>query len=225
MKNRIILIVSPHADDETFGCGGSIFRHIAKGDEVHWLLVTQMSYATGYTEKQIIQRRADINTISTLFGFNSTVELGLPPAKLDTIPKSEIVQKIASVIDNISPEIVYVPYRNDVHSDHEIVFDATISCCKSFRRPFIRKILAYETQSETDFCLKPGNAAFTPNYFVDISKYIDDKVRAVSVYESEVAQFPFPRSIEAMKALAMLRGSQSGVNSAESFIILKEIVK
>ena len=78
--------------------------------------------------------------------------------------------------------------------------------------------------SETNFNLIKKNAFF-PNYYEDISKYMNKKIKALKIYKSEVKKFPFPRSIDAIKALAKVRGSEIGVNFAEAFEVLKIIKK
>ena len=82
-------------------------------------------------------------------------------------------------------------------------------------------MLAYETLSETDFGLGTSQA-FRPNVFVDIGPYLSDKLQAMNIYASEVGNFPFPRSHEAIQALATLRGAASGFKAAEAFELLRE---
>ena len=135
-----------------------------------------------------------------------------------------LIEKISKFYNKIKPEVVYMPYDHDVHTDHQIICNAVLSMIKWFRYPYINKVLMYETLSETDFNLGQQNS-FKPNTYVDISNYIDKKIKAMSIYESEIESFPFPRSKEAIKSLAMLRGSQSGFNFAESFVSIYEKIK
>ena len=171
-----ILIVAPHADDESLGCGGTILRHISEGDEVHWLLVTGMSESSGFSEKQIKTRQKEITKVHARYGFTDRHELNLPPAALETLAKGEIVSAVSNIIKKVKPEVVYTVYRNDAHSDHEIVFDAVMSSTKSFRYPFVKRVLVYETISETDFGMKPEDGGFRPNVFNNISPYLEEKL-------------------------------------------------
>jgi len=221
MKN--VLVIAPHADDESLGCGGVICSHIDRGDTVHWLLVTEMSRDFGYSEDRVIKRKQELEEVVSRFGFASVRSLGLEPARLDVYPMSEIVSKMSSLISSLKPEVVYTPFRNDAHSDHEVVYDAVMAATKVFRHPYIRRVLAYETISETDFGMKPEDGGFRPNVYIDISKYIEKKVNILSLFESEVGIHPFPRSEDSIRALATLRGAQSGVQAAEAFMLIKEI--
>jgi N-acetylglucosamine malate deacetylase 1 len=117
----------------------------------------------------------------------------------------------------------YLPFPGDVHSDHEVVFDACVACSKSFRYPFIRRILAYETLSETEFGISPEVSGFRPNLWVDISSYMVQKIEIMKMYEGEMGEHPFPRSERNIRALATVRGARSGQQSAEAFMILEEL--
>lgn len=222
LKN--ILVIAPHPDDETLGCGGTLLRHKAEGCQVHWLLITGMSEERGFSKERIAKRNEEILLAAQAYVFDSVAQLNLPPAALETLPLGQIIAGISDTINKVKPQIVYVPYRNDAHSDHELVFDAAMSATKSFRYPFIKRVLAYETLSETDFGMKPEDGGFRPNVFVDISSYINKKLDIMEIFESEMGEFPFPRSRKALEALATLRGAQSNCQAAESFMLIKEIL-
>lgn len=222
MKN--ILVVAPHADDESLGCGGTLLRHKEEGDSIHWLLVTGMSGDWGFSKEQIALRNQEIEQVMCQYGFNSLHRLELPPSALDTVAHGKIISGISQVIKKVRPEIVYSPYRNDAHSDHEIVFDAVMAATKSFRYPFVKRVLAYETISETDFGMKPEDGGFKPNVYVDISSQLDKKLKILEIFESEMGEFPFPRNRRSLEALATLRGAQSNCFGAEAFVLIKEIL-
>lgn len=220
-----VLVVAPHADDESLGCAGTLLKHIANGEEVHWMLVTGMTEESGFTNQQILTRNSEIATVAKMYGFAEVHELNLPPAALDTIPIGDVVANISTVVKAIEPEIVYTVYRNDAHSDHQIVFDCVLSSTKSFRYRSVKKVLAYETLSETDFGGKPEDGGFKPNVFVNITQFLSKKQDILAVYQSEMGEIPFPRSHKAIEALATLRGVQSGYHAAESFFLIKEIIE
>lgn len=220
MKN--ILVVAPHPDDETLGCGGTILRHAAMGDAAHWLIVTSMGQDTPH--ERIASRDREIEIVREKFRFASLHSLKFPTTRLDVVPLGELVDAVKSVIASASPDIIYLPYRGDVHTDHRVVFDAVISCTKWFRYPCVKRILAYETLSETEFGINPDSNGFRPNVFIDISAHIEEKLEIMSVYATEMREFPFPRSAKAVRALAALRGATAGCQAAEAFMLLKEIV-
>ncbi|ARU60415.1 GlcNAc-PI de-N-acetylase [Tumebacillus avium] len=218
-----ILVIAPHPDDETLGCGGALLKHKAQGDEIHWLIVTGISESAGFTAERVAERDAEILTVGNLYGFETLHKLNFPTAQLDTLPIGDIVQRIGRVINAVQPDVVYVPYPGDVHTDHKAVFDAAVSCTKWFRYPSVKRILAYETLSETDFGINPDNNGFRPNVFTDISEFLEHKMEIMRIFKSELGAFPFPRSEQAILALASLRGAACGAHAAEAFMLLKEI--
>lgn len=215
------LVVAPHPDDEALGCGGTLLRRREEGSDLGWLIVTGMSTQHGWSAKQVQQRDSEIAQVKELIGFKEVYNLRLPTTQLDRIPVVDLVEKISTVFKSFQPEEVFLPHPADVHTDHRIVFHATEACVKCFRYPSVRRVLAYETLSETEFALDPSRS-FNPNYFIDISKYIERKLEVISVYQSELGVFPFPRSREAIQALAVLRGVTSGFSAAEAFQLLRD---
>ncbi|MBE0471255.1 MAG: PIG-L family deacetylase [Methyloprofundus sp.] len=218
-----LLIVAPHPDDEVLGCGGLIHRAVAQGKQVHWLIITHMSDAQGFLPAKIAKREVEIQAIAQQVGFTSVHNLAFPVAQLDALPLSDIVTKIADVINKVQPSSIYLPFRGDAHSDHKVVFDACVPFTKSFRYPFVKSVRVYETLSETDFGIRPDGVRFCPNVFVDISDFMEAKIATMHVYESEIGAPPFPRSEEAIRSLATLRGSVAGCLYAEAFMSLKEV--
>ncbi|WP_135552183.1 PIG-L deacetylase family protein [Paenibacillus cymbidii] len=219
-----VIVVAPHPDDETLGCGGTLLRHIAAGDRVHWLIVTEMPSHWPNAAERRAARQREIDTVAAMYGFAGTHTLGFPATRLDTVAIGDLVEAISAVFRDVLPECVYVPYRGDVHTDHKQVFDAAVSCTKWFRYPSVKRVLAYETLSETEFGINPDNNGFRANVLVDISPYLERKLDIMRVFQSEMAPFPFPRSEQSLRALATLRGQMAGTMAAESFMLLKEIV-
>lgn len=216
-----VLVVAPHPDDETLGCGGTLLRRKASGARLAWVIVTGISTADGWQAERVEQRKSEIMRVQGLYGFDTVHELGFATTRLDTVPRSELIAALAEAFRAVAPSEVLVPHRSDVHSDHVVTFDAVAACTKWFRYPSIRRVAAYETISETDFALSASDV-FRPNSFVDIGAHLERKLEIMKTYASELAPHPFPRSIEALRALAMLRGAQSGYAAAEAFEVLRE---
>jgi LmbE family N-acetylglucosaminyl deacetylase len=220
-----ILVVAPHPDDETLGCGGTLLRHVAAGDAVHWLIVTHLSETVGTSAERIATREQEIEQVAVRYGMAGTTNLEFPTTRLDTIPIGDLVASIGEVVQAVEPHIVYLPFRNDIHTDHALVFDAAASCTKWFRYPSIQRVLAYETLSETDFALDPDVAGFRPTVFVDVTNYLDKKIEIMHIFESEMGTAPFPRSEAVLRSLATLRGAAAGYDAAEAFMLLKERIE
>jgi len=220
--NRV-LVLAVHPDDETIGCGGTLLRHKAEGDEIYWLMATSMKEEDGFTKKEVRNRKNQIDAAARSYNFNGVYKLGISTKKVDLLPKGDVINKISEIFHKVKPNMIYLPFMNDIHSDHRIIFELAFSCTKVFRYPFIKKTLMMETISETEFAPSLKGTVFTPNHFVDITNFLDKKIKLLKVFNNEIKKPPFPRSIENIKSLATLRGSMAGCKYAESFMILKDI--
>lgn len=220
-----VLVIAPHPDDETLGCGGTLLRHAAAGEPIHWLIVTAMTEDAGWPREKIANRAAEIERVSAAYGFAQTHQLALPAAGLDALPLSHIIQKISGIVATVQPTAVYLPFPRDAHTDHRIVFEAGSACVKTFRYPSVTRVLAYETVSETDFGMDPSRRPFEPNHFVDTAAYLEQKLQIMKLFAGEMGDFPFPRSETIIRAQAALRGAQAGCAAAEAFVLIKEIIR
>lgn len=218
-----VLVIAVHPDDETLGCGGTILKHVDKGDDVNWLILTDVSESLGFSKEFCKKRKHQVKCVSSKYNFERIYELGLPATKLHDIDFSDLISKISSVINEVKPEIVYMVNRSDIHTDHQIAAKAIISCTKSFRYPFIKRILMYECISETEIAPTLPENVFVSNVFSDITEYIDEKIEIMNIYKSEVQEVPMPRSIENIKALARFRGSTVNVEYAEAFMLIRDL--
>ena len=221
---KCVVVVSPHPDDETLGCGGTLLKHRQEGDVVHWVIMTEMKEELGYSKSDLVTRKKEIEKVTNLYEFKTVTNFEFPTTQMDRHPLSEIIGKLNGTFSKLKPEILYVPFGSDVHTDHQITFQAISSATKSFRHPYIKRILSYEVLSETEFNLDPSNSSFKPTVFIDIMNTLEKKLKIMDLYRSEIDFSPFPRSREAIRALAIFRGSTAGVQYAESFILLKEIL-
>ena len=220
---EIVVVVALHPDDETLGCGGTLLKHKNSGDEIHWMICTETKKEDGFSSEKVEARNKEISKVAAMYSFDSIHRLGLSTTKVDEYTVSELISKVSSVFQKVRPTILYLPFKSDAHSDHRYMFDAIYSCTKVFRYPYIKAIYMMEVLSETEFSLSTKENSFIPNVFVDVSKYFFEKKKIMKVYESELGEHPFPRSIKSIDALAVLRGSTAGCEYAESFMLLKEI--
>lgn len=218
-----VVHVTPHADDETLGCGGTLLGHVDRGDRVHWLIVTELDAVAGYSDEAVARREREIESVAAAYGFAGVHRLRLPDARLDTLPLLEVAAALRGVLAEVRPATVYLPFRGDAHSDHRVVFDAATACLRPHRAPWARRVLAYETPSETDFALAPGSG-FVPNLFVDVGDRLERKIEILRLYAgSELGDHPFPRSEQGVRALATVRGAAAGVAAAEAFMLLRQV--
>jgi LmbE family N-acetylglucosaminyl deacetylase len=216
-----ILIIAPHPDDEVLGCGGTIAKHTKQGDEVYLCIVTK-AYVPDWSEEFLKNRPKEIEKANKILGIEKTYFLDYPTVKLDTIPQKELNEAISKVVNEVKPDIVYIPHKGDLNKDHRLVFESSLVATRPINHK-VKRILSYETLSETEWgqTIEP----FIPSVYVDISETFEKKIEAMKAYESELKQYPHPRSSEIVEALAKKRGSEVGVKFAEAFILIREIIE
>jgi len=204
-----VLVIAPHPDDEVLGCGGTIKKYSNKGSEVYLCIVTR-AYTPDWNQEFIDNRKKEIKCANKILGIKETFFLDLPTVKLDTIGQKKLNDLISGIIEKVKPEALYLPFVKDSNKDHRLVFEAGFFASRQ-----IKKVLSYSYES----------LLFVPNLYIDISDTLEDKLKAMSCYKSELRNYPHPRSLEAIKISAQKRGIESGLEAAESFIIIREIIK
>ncbi len=218
-----VLVAAPHPDDETLGAGGTILRMLAEGHEVYWVNFTAMLNPRMFSEKVVERRKKQLREIEDFYHFTGVYHLNMPTTELESIDSGEAIGKVSKVFREVEPELVILPDYNDAHSDHKRVFEWCYACCKVFRFPSVKQIMTMQIISETDF--GSPTDPFKPNYYIDITDYMDKKIEAVKIYDTELGEPPFPRSIQNITAQAQLNGVGGGVKYAEVFRLIKCIVK
>ncbi len=219
-----ILVISAHPDDETYGAGGTIRKHVLQGDEVTVMIVTDG--VTARHDKTEMQQAAARLACERL-GVSDVRFPGLPDQRLDGMPLLEVIRPISAVINDVRPEVVYTHHRGDANQDHRALFAATLVAVRPFGSNPVKKVLSYEVASSTEWGPPFNEWAFQPNVFVDISETLDDKLHAVEAYrethQSEVPPYPHPRSPEATRIFAQHRGVMVGMKAAEAFVLVRSL--
>lgn len=221
-KTRM-LVIAPHPDDEVLGTGGTITRFAEVGGEV-WIVTVAAHMPPLFTDEVHRETIKEARSAHGLMGVKHSVFLDHPAVFLGDVPVHELNGEILTVVADVQPNIFLMPYY-DRHVDHRHVFDA----CAVAARPVgpgrdIQLVAAYETLSETHWNAPHLEPNFVPNWCVDITPHIETKIAAMQCYSSQVHAYPMPRSIEALRALALFRGSQAGVGYAEGFHIIRMAV-
>ena len=216
-----VLIISAHPDDETIGMGGTIFKHIQKGDVLTWLIITKTTtpeWSISYAKK----KKEEVRKVAQVFKFKKIISAGFPATKLNAVPCGMLVRKIRDAIGKVTPQIVYCP-PPDIHQDHDVVFRATISATRSLPGCPVKRVIAYEISTTTRFASPASGNFFIPNYYVDITSEFSQKIDTLKLYKSEIKDMPHPRSQKGMEILNSERGLSIGVDKAEAFVIIKDI--
>ena len=218
---KSILVVAAHPDDEVLGCGGYNANQVRSGGEV---FVTFLS--DGVTSRQgnlglqeIESRRNAARLASKVLGVSEVSFGDYPDNKIDTVPLLEIIKSIEAVVERVRPQIVLTHFGGDLNIDHRIVNQAVLTACRPAPKQGVKKVLFFEVPSSTEWQVPIEGEAFTPTWFEDISETLEIKIKALTVYEHELREWPHPRSVKAVEHLAHWRGASCGVDAAEACVL------
>ena len=210
-----VLVVAAHPDDEVIGCGGAILKHVKNND-----IVQVVFLADGFGSRDDgVDRSGQANDAATFLGCNPPIFLNLPDNQLDTLPLLNIVKEVETIVNCFKPDVVYTHHFGDLNIDHQIAHRAVITACRPTPGFCVKEIYSFEVLSATHWQSQSMGVAFVPNYFVNITDYIELKTQALRFYDDEMRDFPHVRSLNSVKYLSSFRGSVVGVDNAEAFFI------
>lgn len=226
---KTILVVAAHPDDEVLGCGASIAKWTASGDIVHILIM-----AEGQTSRETSKKRnTKIKELSELIesaeqagkvlGVTSVNFLNLPDNRMDSLNLLDVTKAVEKVIEELKPQIVITHHSGDLNIDHRITHEAVMTACRPQPGHSVRRLLAFEVVSSTEWQSIGSYATFQPNWFENVRETIDLKLTALSMYKSEMRNWPHPRSLVNITNLSKFRGSSVGFEAAEAFMLIREL--
>ena len=218
-----VLVVAAHPDDEVLGCGGTLARHVADGDTVTVLFLSDGESSRAEFAEQAIEDRAEAGRLACAeLGVNEVHFLGYPDNKLDTVALLDVVNEIEKRCALLRPTVVYTHHSGDLNVDHRVAYQATMTAFRPVADSSVKSINSFEIPSSTEWNPNHGSL-FSPNLFIDIDRFFSKKMKALKFYGAELRDPPHPRSEKVIRALALLRGSQAGIPLAEAFHIVRKI--
>jgi len=207
-------------DDEVLGVGGTIAKHVEAKDELFVCFIAHRVYDHKYDEQRNQFEMECALKAKEILGYEEARFLNLNDERLDLCIQ-DILIPLESTISEINPDCVYINHKGDINQDHRAVFHAAVISLRNFANTGIKHILCYETPSSTEQSPPFQETAFLPNYYVNIDKTLPKKILALKSYQTEIREFPHPRSIEGIEVLAKKRGVEIGFKAAEAFTILR----
>src|SRR3989344_1633962 len=228
MKNKKVLVVAAHPDDEVLGAGATIARHTSEGDEVRVLILgegvtSRADISVSEKKKALEQLKKSAIVANKILGVKHVTLAGLPDQQFDTVPLLSINHAIEKVLREYSPELIYTHSPTDLNLDHRKTVESSMTAARPTKSSSVLETRVFEVPSSTEWnFILPE--VFRPNLFVRVSeKEFGKKMKALSAYGVEMRTFPPPRSTEYIRALATVRGGQSGLSLAEAFCVLYQI--
>lgn len=229
-KNKFnVLVVAAHPDDEILGCGGTIVRHIKLGNQVCILILgeglsSRFRNRESVKKKEFYSLKKQAKKAANILGVREVFFLDFPDNSFDSVPILKIIKEIERVKKAVRPSIIYTHHYGDLNIDHCIAYRAVLTACRPVKDETVREIYSFEIPSSTEWSGPDKETYFIPDRFVDISKTIETKIKALSCYKNEIRTYPHPRSMKSVKLLGARRGSEVGLKFAESFQTIRSII-
>ncbi len=218
MDKRRTLIITPHADDESYGMGGTILKRLHAGDEVHIVVVCAGDIAFEHVQKRVIgrsAREAEFLQVLKAYGCEGRLLPFTEESRLDTVPTRDIVNELERAQDEFRADVWYVPGLS-FHQDHRKVFEACAAAARPTRANTPKEIYAYELPL---YSWNPPIWRFTPHVYENIVDELDRKIEICRLYESQRRSGPL--SVEHIREFSIACGSETGFPAAERFEVIK----
>ena len=220
MAGKTVLVIAAHPDDEVIGAGGTIAAHAAAGDAVYIAVLTEGASVQfpGDVEKIALKKR-QASEVAAMLGARELFTADFPDQRLDVTPQLEVNRFVETVARRVSPNIIYTHHFAELNADHRAAYEAAAVAARPFSLPSFERLLCYAVDTLTH----AGHPAPRFNYYSDIAETLELKLRAMRVYETEVRDYPHPRSLEALRFAAQSAGASVGLSAAEAFESVLEV--
>ena len=202
MKNKVILVVAAHPDDEVLGCGATMARLSAEGNEVYTLIMgegkTSRTESRNREEKkdEIDGLRREIKEANKILGVKETYIEDLPDNRFDSIDLLDIVKVVEKYKNKIKPDIIFTHFENDTNIDHQLLTKAVLTATRPIPDEVVKEVYSFEILSSTEWNYP---LTFQPDFYIDVTKFMDKKIEAMNKYQSELREYPHTRSLEGIK--------------------------
>ena len=219
-----ILIIAAHPDDEVLGCFGTVAKMIKEGCDAYTLILSGGKTSRGEVkQKELDELKQEMLDANKLIGIKEVFQADFPDNAFDSVPLLTIVKKIEEIKNKIKPEIIFTHHIGDMNIDHQITHSAVLTATRPMQEECVKTIYSMEVPSSTEWNSFSKSSIFTPNVFFDVSQTIGKKVEAMALYNSELREYPHPRSLVFIKELAKMNGVKVGLKYSENFMLIRSI--
>ena len=230
-KNKKILVVVAHPDDELLGIGATMHKLISEYNCQIRTVILGEGITSRSDERdpdrwkeELKKHRQNIEQARTAIGYESVGIYNFPDNRFDSVALLDIIKVIEKEKDTFMPEIIFTHHGGDLNIDHQRTFEAVITATRPMDDEKVNTILTFETPSGTEWIASSEPRRFIPNLYIQVSeKDLEAKIKGMESYEYEKRKYPHPRSPKALTILAKYRGLTIGKEFAEAFNIVRSI--
>lgn len=231
LKNKRILLVVAHPDDELLGLGATMHKLINEHEcTIHVIILGEGLTSrsdnrdTQLWEKEMETHRQNIKEAQSVIGYQSLSIYDFPDNRFDSVALLDIIKVIEKEKATFKPEIIFTHHGGDLNIDHQRTFEAVITSCRPMAHEMVKTIITFETPSGTEWRASTDPRHFIPNLFFNVSKAdVDAKIKGMQCYEYEKRLYPHPRSPLALTIQAQRWGISVGCEYAEAFCLVRNI--
>lgn len=222
-----ILVVAAHPDDEILGVGATVAKRVAQGDVARAVILgegqTSRWKNREETPPEVLEKlHHDTIQAAEIIGYEKVYFADFPDNRFDHVDLLDIVKYVEKVIQEFSPEVIYTHHGGDLNIDHQMTYKAVLTATRPVGNYPVKEIYTFETLSSTEWDFSYQNP-FRPNMFEDVEHFLEKKLEAMKCYESELCDFPHPRSLEGMCVTAKKYGSVVGKAYVEAFMAVRVV--
>ena len=223
-KNKKVLIVVAHPDDEVLGCFATVSKLISQGYEAYTLILSGGKTSRGQIDKKELDLlKQEMQNANDLIGVKKVFCAKFPDNAFDSIPLLDIVKEIEKIKKELKPEIIFTHHFGDMNVDHKLTHQAVLTATRPMDNECVKTIYSMEIPSSTEWNNFSTQTAFIPNVFFEVEDTICLKIEAMAKYKSELREYPHPRSLRHIKDLAKVNGVKVGLNYSENFMLVRSV--
>jgi LmbE family N-acetylglucosaminyl deacetylase len=231
LRNKRIMIVVAHPDDELLGLGGTFHKLIDEYNVLTHVVILGEGITSRsdnrniqFWESELAIHRKNIYDAQKIIGYHSTSIYNFPDNRFDSVALLDLIKVIEKEKEVFRPEVIFTHHGGDVNIDHQRTFEAIITSCRPVDNECVNTIITFETPSGTEWRSPTDPWHFLPNFFVRINETnLEAKIKGMECYEFERRNYPHPRSPKALKIYAQRWGIIIGSEYAEAFCLVRTI--
>jgi LmbE family N-acetylglucosaminyl deacetylase len=231
LRNKRILVVVAHPDDELLGLGATMNRLIEEFNVTTHVVILGEGITSRSNDrdkekwkKELLIHNENIIQAQKAIGYHSVATHNFPDNRFDSVQLLDIIKIIEKEKTTFQPDVIFTHHGGDVNIDHQRTFEAVMTATRPMEHEKVSTIITFETPSGTEWIDSSSSKKFNPNIYIEVSKdNVNAKIQGMESYEFEKRKYPHPRSPEALIIQSQRNGIIVGKDYCETFQLIRNI--